>query len=138
MDALTKLTDKHCNNIVKNIWKVHVSGSKRRFLTVSKVALNKFQMAVYSAKHAERTNRTLLSHELDTDKFDNLRAQQEIIDQTREAKTVLPAGLTLENDLRVAKTFENIVEHLGRYRGMTGVPLSYVVRTELHPPRQCI
>ena len=76
---------------------------------------------------------TLLAHYLDTDKFYNLRAQQEIKDKARKAKPTLPAGLTLENDLRVSKTFESIVDNLARYRGMTGVPLSYMVQTELHP-----
>ncbi len=68
---------------------------------------------VYAAKHARRTNQTLLVHELNTDEFDNLRAQREIEDKAREAKPTLPAGLTLKNDLQVAKMFESIVEHLG-------------------------
>lgn len=84
-----------------------------RFLTVSNAVLNKFQIAAYAAKHARRTNRTLLAHYLDTDKFYNLRAQQEIKDKARKAKPTLPAGLTLENDIRVDKTFESIMEHLG-------------------------
>ncbi len=138
MEALAKLTNERCSNIVKNIRKVRVRGSKTRFLTVSDVALNRFQMAVYATKHARRTNRTIEAHELDTSEFDNLRAQQEIEDKARETKPTLPAGLTLENNLRVAKMFESVVGHLGQYQGMTGVPLSYIVRTELHPPRRGI
>ena len=134
MEAMAELTDDRCSNIVKNIRKVRARGSKTRFLTVSDAALNRFQMAVYATKHARWTNRTIEAHEVDTSDFDNLRAQREIEDKARETKPTLPAGLTLENDLRVAKTFESVVEHLGRYRGMTGVPLSYVVRNELHPP----
>lgn len=34
--------------------------------------------------------------------------------------------LTLENDLSVSVTFENIVKYLGGYRGMMGVPLPYM------------
>ena len=84
MEALANLTNKRCSNIVKNIRKVRVRGSKTRFLTVSNAALNRFQMAVYVTKHARRTNRTIEAHELDTSEFDNLRAQREIEDKARE------------------------------------------------------
>ena len=134
MEALANLTNERCSNIVKNIRKVRVRGSKKRFLTLSEAAHNRFLMAVYATKHARWTNRTIEAHELDTSKFNNLRAQREIEDKAHETKPTLPTGLTLENDLRVAETFESVVEHLGRYRGMMGIPLSYLVRTELHPP----
>jgi hypothetical protein len=65
MEVLAKLTDKRCSNMVKNIRKVRVTGSKTRFLTVSDAALNRFQMAVYATKHVRRTNRRIKAHELD-------------------------------------------------------------------------
>ncbi len=54
MEALAKLTDERCSNIIKNIWKVQVRGSKTRLLTISDTSLNRFQMAVYATKHAHR------------------------------------------------------------------------------------
>ena len=114
MEVLAKLTDKWCNNIIKYIQKVQVRGWKTRLLMVSDAALNKFQMAIYVTKHARRTNQILPAHELDTDKFDNLWAQREIKDKACDAKPMLPAGLTLKNDLRVAKMFKSVVERLGQ------------------------
>ena len=136
VEVLTELTNVRCTNVVKNIRRVPIPGPgpRTKFLTVSDAALDKFQMAVYAAKHGKRTSRALTPLDIDPDFFDNLRAQREIEDKAASDKPVLPTGLTLENDLHVSKTFENVVEHLGRYRGMTGVPLSYVVRGTLHPP----
>ena len=35
-------------------------------MTVSDVAFNRFQMAVYATKHASQTNQTIEAHELDS------------------------------------------------------------------------
>ena len=49
------------------------------------------------------------SKPVDPVSFDNLRAQREIEDKAASDKPVLPTGLTLEKDLRVSKTFKNVV-----------------------------
>ncbi len=74
IEALTELTDERCTNFVRNIRKVHARGSWRKFLTVSDTALNKFQVAVYTAKHAKRTNHMMTPHDIYIDSFNNLRA----------------------------------------------------------------
>ena len=115
-----------CTNVVKNTHQVPIlgPGPQTKFLTVSDAALDKFQMAVYAAKHRKRTSHTLVPLDIDPNSFDNLRAQREIEDNAASDKPVLPTGLALKN----------VVEHLGHYRGMTGIPLSYyVVQGTLHP-----
>ncbi len=70
--------------------------------------------ALFESSGFLRTNRILTPHDIDIDIFDNLRDQREIEDKAKETRPTLPTGLTLKNDLRVAKTFENVVEHLGQ------------------------
>ncbi len=97
--ALTKLTIRCCNNIVKITPKVYIRGSQTKFMTVLDAALNKFQMAVYAAKHTKRINQWLLTS------LTTLGPTS----KSKEIKPTLTIRLTLENDLRVAKSFKNIV-----------------------------
>jgi hypothetical protein len=52
-EVLTELTNARCTNVVKNTWWVPIPGPgpRTKFLTVFDAALDKFQMAVYVAKH---------------------------------------------------------------------------------------
>ena len=61
--------------------------------------------------------------------FPGYQIQQELEEREIGQKALpLPTDLSFDNPLKVAKTIETLVEHLGRHRGITGVPLSYVVR----------
>ena len=72
-----------CTNIVKNTQQVPIPGPgpQTKFLTVSDAVLNKFQLAVYAAKHGKQTSHALVPLDIDPDSFDNLRAQREIEDK---------------------------------------------------------
>ena len=138
VEVLTKLTNARCTNVVKNTRRVPIPGPGpwTKFLTVSDAALDKFQMAVYAAKHGKQTSRALVPLDIDPDSFDNLRAQREIEDKATSDKPVLPTGLTLENDLRISKTFENVVEHLGRYistvpSNLSAFTVSFVLNVDI-------
>ena len=136
IEMLQDLDDDRCENIAKIVRKVPATPGGNDFHTVADAAVRNFQLAVAYAKHHDRTTRTLSPLDIHPSKFAGIKIQREIEEKQKGIKVDLPTGLTLEQPIKVAKTFEAIVEHLGRYRGISGVPLSYVVRTQLLPPNQ--
>jgi hypothetical protein len=129
--VLATLEYDQCEQIVKNTRKQVAFG---KTITVADRALRNFQMAVTVAKHFDRTSRVLTPRDIDPDLFPAFKAQKEIEDQQRKDKPELPTGLTLDQTPKAARVFELVREHLGRYRGISGAPLSYVVRDQPFPP----
>lgn len=129
--VLATLEYDQCEQIVKNTRKQVAFG---KTITVADRSLRSFQLAVTVAKHYERTSRILTTKDIDPNIFPMFKAQKEIEDQQRKTKPELPTGLTLDQTPKAAKVFELVREHLGRYRGISGVPLSYVVRDQPFPP----
>jgi hypothetical protein len=128
--VLATLEYDQCAQIVKNTRKQVAFG---KTITVADRALRNFQMAVTVAKHFDRTSRVLTPRDIDPDLFPAFKAQKEIEDQQRKNKPELPTGLTLDQTPKAARVFELVREHLGRYRGISGAPLSYVVRDQPFP-----
>jgi hypothetical protein len=129
--VLATLEYDQCEQIVKNTRKQVAFG---KTITVADRSLRNFQLAVTVAKHYERTSRTLTTKDIDPNLFPMFKAQKEIEDQQRKTKPELPTGLTLDQTPKAAKVFELVREHLGRYHGISRVPLSYVVRDQPFPP----
>jgi hypothetical protein len=129
--VLATLDYDQCEQIVKNTRKQVAFG---KTITVADRSLRNFQLAVTVAKHYERTSRVLKTSDIDVSLFPAFKAQKEIEDQQRKDKPELPTGLELNQTPKAAKVFELVREHLGRYRGISGVPLSYVVREQPFPP----
>jgi len=131
--ALRDLDDDRCESIAKIVRKVPTAAGSSTCHNVADKAVRNFQLAVAYAKHRERTTHTLMPNAIAPSMFEGIKIQREIEAKQKGVKVDLPTGLSLENPIKVAKTFEAVVEHLGRYRGISGVPLSYVVRTNLLP-----
>ncbi len=129
--VLATLDYDQCEQIVKNTRKQVAFG---KAITVADRSLRNFQLEVTVAKHYERTSRVLKTSDIDVSLFPAFKAQKEIEDQQRKDKPELPTGLELNQTPKAAKVFELVREHLGRYRGISGVPLSYVVREQPFPP----
>lgn len=133
---LMDLDDDRCENIAKIVRKVPATPGGNDYHTVADAAVRNFQLAVTYAKHHERTTRSLTPDMIMPALFGGIKIQREIEEKQKGVKVDLPTGLTLDVSIKAAKTFEAVVKHLGRYRGISGVPLSYVVRTQLLPPNQ--
>ena len=129
--VLATLDYDQCEQIVKNTRKQVAFG---KTITVADRSLRNFQLAVTVAKHYERTSRVLKTSDIDVSLFPAFKAQKDIEDLQRKDKPELPTGLELNQTPKAAKVFELVREHLGRYRGISGVPLSYVVREQPFPP----
>jgi len=132
---LKDLNYDQCEQIVKNTRKQD-SGRLKATLSVADRALRNFQLTVTVAKHYARTARDLTPDNIEDaiPMFSAYKAQKEIEDQQRKEKPELPTGLTLDNTPKAGRVFEAVVEHFGRYRGINGAPLSYVVRENVYPP----
>jgi len=130
-DVLKDLDYDACERICKNARKHTVGG---QCLTVADRAMNNFKMAVTVAKHFERTSRKLTPDDIDTTWFNAYKSQKDIEEIQAKTKHDLPTGLKLDDTPKAAKVFEAVNEHIGRYRGMSGAPLSYVIREHINMP----
>ena len=102
-------------------------------MTVSDLALCNLQLAIYAIKHFGCTSRTGAAFDalfwgITPTSIADLAYQRKQEEYDAKETPTLPK-LTLDGS-RVAKSFEALDELLGRFRGISGVPLSYVVRNE--------
>ena len=134
IDTLAELDDSACENIIKGIRKMKRPDNNPEPYSVAYLAARNFQTAAFMAKHYDRISRVLNPSDVRPGLFPGYQIQRELEDREISQKALpLPTDLSFDNPLKAAKTIETLVEHLGRHRGITGVPLSYVVRDNLHP-----
>jgi hypothetical protein len=130
---LKELDNDQCKQVVKNARKAYDPDSGE-LLTAANRAMTNLQLAVLVARHYARTSRELNPDDIDVDLFPAFKAQAEVEEHQRKEKPDLPTGLVLDNTPKAARVFDAVVEHLGRHRGISGAPLSYVIRTNIYPP----
>ena len=130
---LKDLDNDQCEQVVKNACKA-VDPNSGAQLTAANRAMTNLQLAILVAKHYVCTSRDLTPDDIDITLFPAFKAQAKVEAQQRKEKPDLPTGLVLDNTPKAARVFDAVVEHLGRYHGISGAPLSYVIRANIYPP----
>jgi hypothetical protein len=132
--ALSKLDD---DDAVANVCKVV---GKDVGQTVAKIATTKLKLACFWVRHQYRTSREIggtqrpLVKIVYSGEIDCLRQQKREEDQWAAARTEPKyPSLTLDTSTTM-KAFDKVRTILGRTRGVTGVPLLYVIRVALVLP----
>ena len=97
---------------------------------VSARAETNLKLAVFFMKHQERVSRGVQWSDVTLSEIRKLSRQREMEDKTSDSGT---ADTPKVDPKDWSKTMESLVEYLATFRGVTGVPLSYVVRKELIP-----
>ena len=124
---LSELTDQTIDNIVKAI---------RRTLNIAEISVERLKLAVFWIKHMDRVQRDvgiparpLVKTELKEMLL--LKTQKQLEDDWRLSNKE-PDYTTQTLDVAsAAKTFDKTKTLLSRVRGVTGVPLSYVIRGKI-------
>ena len=130
-NRLRDLDDACCESLVHVIRKTKLAIDPDALVTVSDLALHNLQLAIYAIKHFDCTSRTGAAFDalfwgITPASIADLAYQRKQEEYDAKETPTLPK-LTLVGS-RVAKSFEALDELLGRYCGISGVPLSFVVR----------
>jgi hypothetical protein len=132
-DRLRDLDNAVCESLVRAIRKTKSAIDPEALVTVSDLALCNLQLAIYAINHFDRTSRSnaafdALFRGITPASIADLAYQRKQEEYDAKETPTLPK-LTLDGS-RVAKSFEALDELLGRFHGISGVPLSSVVRNE--------
>jgi hypothetical protein len=131
-DSLVELNDNEVDNVMRVI---------RRHHTIAELSLARLKLAIFWIKHQDRTQREIgvPGRSLVTIKLDImllLKTQKQLEDKWRLGNKE-PDYPVQTLDLALAtKTFDKTRTILSRVRGVTGVPLSYVIQNILFPPHE--
>jgi hypothetical protein len=131
-DSLVELNDNKVDNVMRAI---------RRHHAIAELSSARLKLAIFWIKHQDRTQReigvpgrSLVTIKLDTMLL--LKTQKQLEDEWRLGNKE-PDYPTQTLDLASAtKTFDKTRTLLSCVRGVTGVPLSYVIRNILFPPHK--
>jgi hypothetical protein len=122
-----KLNEKTIGMIVKNCRdsEIHVNAT----------AANKMVLLAFLCMHQERIQRPLLElTSVDEDMLEDIERQKQLEDRyTNERVSSDPPSLPLD-DANVTKSISTIQTDFNGRRGITGIPLSYVIRFSAHVP----
>ena len=100
---------------------------------IPEIAVHRLQLLVYFAKHRERTQRELNIRVTELHALLVLKDQRTMEKNwTKQNPEHKPDAVVLDAQ-RAATAFDQAVTTLRRLRGVTGVPLSYVVRHKIFP-----
>ena len=131
-DALLELDDDQVENLCKTVRK---PGGGDGGHQIPEMAVARLQLLVFYVKHLDRSDRfrfTDLAH-VDLAKLNKFKDQKKLekdwLKQNPEHKL---EAMQLDTQTAAA-SFDQAVTILRRIRGVTGVPLSYVVRHRLYP-----
>ena len=133
-ETLLQLDDEQIENLCKMVRKPGGGGEGHQ---IPEMAVTRFQLLVYYVKHLDRTDR-LWFMSIDADHItlhvltsfkDQKKLEKDWLKQNPEHKL---EAIHLDNN-QAARSFDQAVTILRRIRGVTGVPLSYVVRHKLIP-----
>jgi hypothetical protein len=132
--ALSELDDDGIANACKLV-------SKDVSQSVAKIAATKLKLACFWVRHQYRTSREIrgtkrpLVKIVYSGEIDRLREQKQKEDQWAAARTEPEyPSLTLDTST-VMKAFDKVKTILGQAHGVTGVPLLYIIRVTLVPPK---
>ena len=124
---LSELTDLTIDNIVKAI---------RRTLNIAEISVERLKLAVFWIKHMDRVqrdvgipSRPLVKTELKEMLL--LKTQKQLEDDWRLSNKEPDYSTQTLDVASAAKTFDKTKTLLSRVRGVTGVPLSYVIRGKI-------
>jgi hypothetical protein len=108
--------------------------------SVAKIAATKLKLSCFCVRHQYRTSREIggtqrpLVKIIYSGEIDRMRQQKQEEDQWAAARTEPEyPSLTLDT-CTATKAFDKVRIILGRTRGVTGMPLLYVIRVALVPP----
>lgn len=122
-----KLNERTIGMIVKNCRdsEIHVNAT----------AANKMVLLAFLCMHQERIQRPLLElTSVDEDMLEDIERQKQLEDRyTNERVSSDPPSLPLD-DANVTKSISTIQTDFNGRRGITGIPLSYVIRFSAHVP----
>ena len=125
--TLSELTDQTIDNIVKAI---------RRTLNIAEISVERLKLAVFWIKHMDRVQRDvgiparpLVKTELKEMLL--LKTQKQLEDDWRLSNKEPDYSTQTLDMASAAKTFDKTKTLLSRVRGVTGVPLSYVIRGKI-------
>ena len=134
-DALIELDDEQVESLCKTVRK---PGGGEEGHQIPEMAMTRLQLLVYYAKHLDRTDRLRFTT-IDADHI-NLHTLTAFKDQKKHEKDWHKQNpqhkleaMHLDNN-QAARSFDQAVTILRHIRGVTGVPLSYVIRHKLIPP----
>ena len=124
IDSLRELDDSTIKELCRAIGKAGHS--------ISQISQNRLKLLVWWTKHMWRTSRevddlTDIQYDRDIKPFQNQKAFE---DDLEDAKEPAPPTMTL-TQATAAACFTNMLTHLDKCRGSTGIPLGYVVRPTL-------
>ena len=122
-----KLNEKTIGMIVKNC--------RDSAVHVNATAANKMVLLAFLCMHQERIQRPLLElTSVDEDILEDIERQKQLEDRYMNEKVSSdPPSLPLD-DANVTKSISTIQTDLNGRRGITGIPLSYVIRFSAHVP----
>lgn len=133
LDELFLLDDKGIDNLCTIVRKptTTVTGAAAPGISIPSLAQERFKLSVFALKHKKRVSREVNLDLITRTEVQEL-CQQRLMEISFVNKTDGYAQATFKD---LPKTFEWVHEQLEHFRGMLGVPLSYVVRPDLIPRR---
>ena len=126
MSEFETLTETQIESICKIVRR---PGGAAAGILISAVAEENFKLGVFYVKHLRRCTRTVAYAGVT---LANVRSIRQLRDYEKEHED--PTELPVIDHKDWPKTMENLTEYLHGFRGTTGVPLSYIMRTNETPP----
>ena len=125
--TLSELTDKTVDNIIKAI---------RKDLNIAEISVERLKLAVFWIKHQDRIQRDVGIParplvKIDLKEMLLLKTQKQLEDDWRLSNKEPDYSTQTLDMASAAKTFDKTKTLLSRVRGVTGVPLSYVIRGKI-------
>jgi hypothetical protein len=129
-NTLAELSDNEVDNVIRAI---------RRTQAVTKLSLVRLKLAIFWIKHQDRTQREIgiPARPLVTIKLDTmllLKTQKQLEDEWRLGNKGSDYPVQTLDLASATKTFDKTKTISSCVRGVTGVPLSYVIRNILYQP----